>query len=157
MDSDSDGSLSDGSDSRISSSELDNSSSEDNDSLIEGLDQGLIDEWQWKIDNSRFSTSFNYFDGHALGKNIIRPNDSFSKFICQHVIKLIIDQTNIYGKQRYSKKGEDITKWKEVDENQMCAFLGILFIMEFHKLPRMRDYWSQDRNLFTLAVADTMT
>ena len=157
MDSDSDESLSDGSDSTISSSELDNSSSEDNDSLIEELDQNSIDEWQWKIDNSRFSTSFNYFDGHALGKNIIRPIDSFSKFICQDVIKLIIDQTNIYGKQRYSKKGEDVTKWKEVDENQMCAFLGILFIMGFHKLPRMRDYWSQDRNLFTPAVADTMT
>ena len=95
MDSDSDENLSDGSDSTISSSELDNSSSEDNDSLIEGLDQNSIDEWQWKIDNSRFSTSCNYFDGHALGKNIIRPIDSFSKFIRQDMIKLIIDQTNI--------------------------------------------------------------
>ena len=70
---------------------------------------------------------------------------------------LCYDCTLIYGKQRYSKNGEDVTKWKEVDENQMCAFLGILFIMGFHKLPRMRDYWSQDRNLFTPAVVDTMT
>jgi len=62
-----------------------------------------------------------------------------------------------YGKQRCVQNGEDVTKWKEVDENQVYAFLGILFIMGFHKLPRMRDYWSQDRNLFTPAVANTMT
>ena len=39
----------------------------------------------------------------------------------------------------------------------MCTFLGILFIMGFNKLPRMRGYWTQDRNLFTPAVASTMT
>jgi hypothetical protein len=97
MDSDSDEALSDESESTISSYELDNSSSEDNDSLIEELDRNSIDEWEWKVDNSRFSTSYNYFDGHALGNNIIQPIDSFSKFICQDVIKLILDQTNIYG------------------------------------------------------------
>ena len=103
-----------------------------------------------------FSKSFSYYDGHALGEHIVRPIDLFSKFICQDVIKLIVDQTNIYGKQRYSQKGEDATKWKEVDENQIHAFLDILFIMGFHKLPKIRDYWSQDRNLFTPAVANTM-
>ena len=108
------------------------------------------------MDNSYFSKSFSYYDGHALGVHIVRPIDSFSKFICQDVIKLIVDQTNIYGKQRYSQKGEDATKWKEVDENQIHAFLDILFIMGFHKLPRIRDYWSQDRNLFTPAVVNTM-
>ena len=108
------------------------------------------------MDNSYFSKSFSYYDGHALGEHIVQPIDSFSKFICQDVIKLIVDQTNIYGKQRYSEKGEDATKWKEVDENQIRAFLGIIFIMGFHKLPRVRDYWSQDRNLFIPAVANTM-
>jgi hypothetical protein len=40
---------------------------------------------KWKIDNSHFSTSFNYFDGHASGNsNIIRPIDSFFKLIKQY-------------------------------------------------------------------------
>ena len=39
----------------------------------------------------------------------------------------------------------------------MCTFLDILFIMRFHKLPRIRDYWTRDRNLFTPAVANAMT
>jgi Transposase IS4 len=68
--------------------------------------------------------------------------DAFSKFISEDVITLIIEQTNIYGKQRCIEKGEGRTNWKEVDRNQLNAFLGILFIMGFHKLPRIRDYWS---------------
>jgi hypothetical protein len=87
----------------------------------------------------------------------MRPIGSFFKFLSQDVIKLIVDQTNIYGKQRDVQKGEEATNWKEVDENQIHAFLGVLLIMGFHKLPRMRDYWSQDKNLFTPAVANTMT
>src|SRR5262249_15803951 len=100
MDSDSDDDLSSENESVISLYELNNSSSKDNDSLVEELDQSSINEWKWEIDNSCFSSSFNYFDGHALGNsNIIRPIESFFKFISQDVIKLIIDQTNIYGKQ----------------------------------------------------------
>ena len=155
-DSDSDEVSSDGTESTISSYELNDSDSED-DSLIEELDQNSIHEWQWKTGHSHFSTLLNYFDGCSVGKNTTRPIDSFSKFICQDVIKLIIDQTNIYGRQRCIQKGGDATDWKDVDENQMYAFIGILFVMGFHKLPRMRDYWSQDRNLFTPVVANTMT
>ena len=73
------------------------------------------------------------------------------------MIKLIVDQTNVYGKQKLIEKGEDPTNWREISENQIHAFLGILFIMGFHKLLRIRDYWNQDKNLFTPAVANTMT
>ncbi|CAF1107836.1 unnamed protein product [Rotaria sp. Silwood1] len=123
MDSDSDETYSDENESSISSDGLESSDSEDNDSLIEELNQSSMDDWEWKVDNSSFSTSFNYFDGHALGNNIIRPTDSFFKFISQDLIKLITDQTNIYGKQRCVQKGEDATSWKEVDENLIHAFL----------------------------------
>jgi hypothetical protein len=44
----------------------------------------------------------------------------------------------------------------EVDESEMLAFLGILCIIEFHMSPRIRDYWSEDRNLFTPVVANIM-
>ena len=46
MDSDSDGTLSNESERTISSYELADSSSENNDLLTEQLDQHLIDEWQ---------------------------------------------------------------------------------------------------------------
>ncbi|CAF1274029.1 unnamed protein product, partial [Didymodactylos carnosus] len=158
MDSNSDDSISDENESTISLYELNNSSSEDGDSLVEELDQNSISEWKWKVDNSHVSTSFNYFDGHALdNSNTISPTDSLYKFISQEVIELITDQTNIYGKQRCVQQGDDCTKWREVDEIEILTFLGILFIMGFHKLPRIRDHWSNDRNLFTPAVANIMT
>ena len=99
MDSNSDEALSDKSDSKISSYERDNSSSEDSDSLIEEFDQNSIDKWQWEIDSVRFSTSFDYFDGHTLSNNIIRPIDSFSKFICQDVIKQTLWKATFYKKR----------------------------------------------------------
>ncbi|CAM4832794.1 unnamed protein product, partial [Rotaria magnacalcarata] len=157
MDSDSDETLSDENDSSISSDELERSDSEDDDSLVEEFRQNSMDDWEWKVNNSSFSASLNYYDGHALGNNVIQPIHSFFTFISQDLIKLITDQTNIYGKQRCVEKGEDAKNWKEINENQIHAFLGLLFIMGFHKLPRIRDYWSQDRNLFTSAVANTMT
>ena len=94
-----------------------------------------------------FSTSFNHFDGHALGSSDInKPIDSLFKFMIRDMIELMIDETNIYVKQRYAQTGKSIAEWKEVDESQLLAFLGLLFIIGFHRLPSIRDYWSQDRN-----------
>ena len=141
------------------SDEVDTSNSEDTDSFIDELDQISLDEWEWEwdVDNSKFSSIFNYFDERALGINVIRPIDAFGKYISHNIIELIVDQTNIYGRNRCAQKGKNATDWKELDAAQICAFLGILLIMGFHKLPRIRDYWSTDRNLFTPAVANAMT
>ncbi|CAF5221435.1 unnamed protein product [Rotaria magnacalcarata] len=96
MDSDSDETLSDENDSSISSDELERSDSEDDDSLVEEFRQNSMDDWEWKVNNSSFSASLNYYDGHALGNNVIQPIHSFFTFISQGLIKLITDQTNIY-------------------------------------------------------------
>lgn len=125
--------------------------------LTEELAKNSLAESKWTTGASQFSTSFNYFDGHALWNTTIWPINALPKYVSEDVIKLIVDQTNIYGKQRCLKKGEDGTNWNEIDQNQMKAFLSIIFIMGFHELPRIRDYWIQGRNLFTSAVANTMT
>ena len=157
MDSDSDETRSDESRSSTISDELDASDSEDNDSFIEGLGEISLDEWVWNVNNSKFSSTFNQFDGRALGNNVVRPIDAFSKYISQDIIELIVDQTNIYGKDRYIQKGKNATNWKEIGAAEIHAFLGILLIMGFHKLPRIRDQWSTDRNLFTPVVTNVMT
>jgi hypothetical protein len=158
MDSDNDDISSYDSRSSTSMSSEHSSSTEDSDSLVERFDGSSMDEWQWELGNADLSTSFKYFDGHALVDNrVIKPIDSFYQFITDDVLKLIVEQTNIYGEQRCVQRHGNCDEWKEVDRNQILAFLGIVFIMGFHRLPRIRDYWSQDRNLFTPAVADTMT
>jgi hypothetical protein len=62
-----------------------------------------------------------------------------------------------YGKQRCVQRSDHSSSWKEVDENDILAFLGIIFIMGFHKLPWLRNYWSQDKSVFIPVVANTMT
>jgi len=158
--SDSEDDISSENESEISLCELSSSSSEDEDSLVDQLYQNLVNEWTWKSrnSNSHFLTSFNHFDGHALGSSDVnKPIDSFFKFMTRDVIELMVDETNIYAKQRYAQTGRSIADWKEVDENQLLAFLGLLFVLGFHRLPRIRDYWSQDRNFFTPVIANTMT
>ncbi|CAF1214634.1 unnamed protein product [Adineta ricciae] len=115
MNSDSDVTSSDENESSTSSDDYESSDSEDDDSLLEQFDHSSIDDWKWKINNSRFSTSFNYFNGYALGNNVIRPINSFLNFVSHDLIQTITDQTNIYGKQRCVQKGADATSWKEID------------------------------------------
>lgn len=85
-DSASDETSSGASESTFSSYELDNSYSDDNDSLIVELDRKLIDNWEWPVDSAYFATCYNYFDGRGLESNIIQLIDSFSKLICLYQI-----------------------------------------------------------------------
>lgn len=71
----------------ISICELRNSSSEDSDWLAEEFHQNSMNEWEWDVNNSDFSTSCDYFDGCAFRNNkIIRSIDLFYTFISQDVI-----------------------------------------------------------------------
>ena len=40
---------------------------------------------------------------------------------------------------------------------ELCAFLGISILMDIHKLPQMRDYWSVDEVLGNTLIKKTMT
>ena len=40
---------------------------------------------------------------------------------------------------------------------ELCAFLGISILMDIHKLPQMRDYWSVDEGLGNTLIKKTMT
>ena len=114
MDFDFDESSSDESGSEISSYESTNSDSEMNNSLVEDIDESSINDWDWDTNDSSFATSFSYFDGCALGNSDnIRPIDSFSKFIDEDMIKLHVDQTNVYGKQRCAQRSDCKSNWKK--------------------------------------------
>ena len=40
---------------------------------------------------------------------------------------------------------------------ELCAFPGITILMDIHKLPKMRDYWSIDEGLGNTLIQKTMT
>jgi hypothetical protein len=87
--------------------------------------------------------------------NSIRPIDVFNKFFTQDVFDLIVQQTNIYGKQKFLEQ-ESASNWQNVDERIIRSFLGILIIMGLHQLPRITDYWSRNKIFHTEVIANVM-
>jgi hypothetical protein len=67
--------------------ELRNSSSGGSDWLTEEFHQNSMNEWEWNVNNSDFSTCCDYFNGCAFrNKKIIRSIDLFYTFIGQDMI-----------------------------------------------------------------------
>lgn len=77
--------------------------------------------------------------------------DYFGKIFDEAVISKVIEETNIYAKQKNSKN------WTDITADELKAYIGCHIIMGIHKLPNLKAYWSSDPLLRVDAVADTMT
>ena len=44
-----------------------------------------------------------------------------------------------------------------IDEEELQAFIGIIFVMSYHRLPDMKLYWSVDPDVRVSVIADVMT
>jgi len=66
------------------------------------------------------------------------PFEFFEKFFPDDVIKLLVEQTNLYAQQRQTRY------WNDVTYDEMKCFLGILLGMGVHRLPKFKLYWSTD-------------
>ena len=58
-------------------------------------------------------------------------------------------QTNLYAQQLNAN-------WEETTRDEIKAFLGMLSVMEIHKLPFQRDYWSQNSLLGVPGITKCM-
>ena len=54
------------------------------------------------------------------------------------MIQLIVDQTNLYARQRKVKH------WTDTNSKEITAFLGLLVGFSFHHVPSTELYWSTD-------------
>jgi hypothetical protein len=61
----------------------------------------------------------------------------------------IVDQSNLYSNQCGKNLNLSIIEFK--------AFLGILIIMGFHRLPSLRLYWNADENFYNHRISNIMT
>ncbi|CAF1505516.1 unnamed protein product [Adineta ricciae] len=84
------------------------------------------------------------------------PLQTFRRVFCDRVLNLILEQTNIYGKQKYQKAGSmkdliDITKV------QLEQFLGINIIMGYCRNPSIDSYWSTNASLRNEKISTSMS
>ena len=56
--------------------------------------------------------------------------------------------------ERYAEQNE---RMFQILLEELCAFPGITILMDIHKLPIMRDYWSIDEGLGNTLIQKTMT
>lgn len=92
--------------------------------------------------------SFNERYGPNVFVDIKSPLQNFDIFFSEFY-QHIIDQSNLYSNQCGKNLNLSIIEFK--------AFLGILIIMGFHKLPSIRLYWSADENFYNSRIANIMT
>ena len=78
------------------------------------------------------------------------PFDFFEKFLPADVIKLLVEQTNLYAQQQQTRH------WHDVTNDEMKCFLGTLLGMGVHRLPKFKLYWSSDPFFRVQGIADVM-
>jgi hypothetical protein len=66
------------------------------------------------------------------------PTDGFLK-VCGPILIDICAQSNLYSTQQ--------GKILNLQLEELYAFIGIHFLMGYHKLPSWRDYWSTSNDL----------
>ncbi|XP_047538573.1 piggyBac transposable element-derived protein 4-like [Vanessa atalanta] len=95
-----------------------------------------------------------FFTGHLIQtkqSEIFEASTSifsiFRSIINDVVIKLMVEQTNIYG-QRLKYKAtlphSRIKRWCDVDEQEMLKFIGVLLLTGLISFPTIESYWKKD-------------
>jgi hypothetical protein len=92
---------------------------------------------------------------HAQGK-IDPMGYYFDLFLPTHVLTKIAVHTNVYAQEKIDEAvrlsqvpGSDKTApkntvWKKTDPDEIRVFLGLVLLFGVHRLPRLKDAWSDD-------------
>ena len=84
----------------------------------------------------------------SISSNDVTPILVFRNFFTEEIFNLIVDQTNIYGKQKQGRNSRNNTDlWEDVITKDIESFLGIIIVMGINSLPSMKHCWSKD-NIF---------
>nr|CAI5863375.1 unnamed protein product [Callosobruchus analis] len=105
---------------------------------------GNLEEFQFS-DNPGFSTTF-------FAKRSGDEPLHFYKLLLEDTIPIIVQQTNLYAEERIIscianetiKKNSLLTYWKDTDESEILAFIGMLIWMGLNKKPTLKDYFSRN-------------
>ncbi|CAF1397289.1 unnamed protein product, partial [Rotaria sp. Silwood1] len=89
----------------------------------------------------------------------ILPSSStqtFRRLFCDKVFNLILEQTNLYGREKCEKAGGMID-WTNITTAELEQFLGINIIMGYCRNPSIDSYWSTDASLRNEKISTSMS
>ena len=96
------------------------------------------------------------FTGHS-GPRVSIPSvakEIFCLFFTSTLIDLMVEKTNRYVS---ACLGEKFELWTAVNADELCAYMRLLILMGFVKLPSLRDYWKKDKVFNYPPIANVMS
>lgn len=117
-----------------------------------------VNEYEWSreasdVDIPGFTQPVGQVNPLPRGSLVL---DFFQLYIDNHILGIIIRETNRYARQTIAQRQKDPNSWKEVSLEELKAFLGLLIAMSIHRVPSLRDYWSTDWVLGVPAFSKVM-
>jgi len=91
------------------------------------------------------------------------PSEIFKLFLTDDIIGLIVAETNIFANDFINGPASTpairnkYRTWTAVDDDEICKFLGVLFVMGIVKKPRISDYWEVDPVTVTPFIRTVMS
>lgn len=139
---------------RAQSSGNDDSDRSGSESENEG---GPAERW---VVNDRTARPKSQFFGPVPGANaVLGPDenelDFFLLFFPAFLFELLVNQTNLYARQRQQTRPD--AKWSPVTEEEIKAWLGMRVAMSILQLPQTAMYWSTDSLFGNLPLKKVMT
>lgn len=113
---------------------------------------------RWKV-NDRSNLQKQPFGGPQPGSTVILGPDSneldfFQLFFPQFLIELLVEQTNLYARQKIAQKPDP--NWRNVTDREMMAWLGVRVYMSLIVVPQTAMYWSKDPLFGNLSIRRVM-
>ena len=93
----------------------------------------------------------------SISSNEVTPVSVFRNFFTEEIFNLIVDQTNIYGKQKQRRNSRnDTDRWENVITKDIESFLRIIIVMGINSVPTMKHYWSEDNVFHSNFISSTI-
>ncbi|KAE9542526.1 hypothetical protein AGLY_003387 [Aphis glycines] len=109
--------------------------------------------YTWLENSPNLDTiDFNESVGLKINPEGDQPIDFFNLLLTNDFFEFIVRETNNYAADLYMNRSSDksrITKWIDIDVNELKVFFGLLLHTGTIKMPKMSDYWKTDE-LFNL-------
>ncbi|KAL4083015.1 hypothetical protein QTP88_028345 [Uroleucon formosanum] len=109
--------------------------------------------YTWLENSPNLDTiDFNENVGLKINPDGDKPIDFFNLLLTNDFFEFIVRETNDYAADLYMNRSSDksrITKWIDIDVNELKIFFGLLLHTGTIKMPKMSDYWKNDE-LFNL-------
>ena len=147
----------------LTSDESDNSDfNVDSDELVDDLQELQISNEfsnEDPMDTDSMSESHTGDNGFtSISPDNTTPIAVFRSFFTEEVFNLIVEQTNIYGRQKFQRSRQNTNdRWQDVEIEDIELFLGIITVMGINELPRMKLYWSRDNIFHNGFISATMS